>query len=191
MGCDIPTFESSIISGASGVFSLLLSEDAGIVTDLVIRPGQRVSVSGDASLPRPPRWGGGSFEMQQRGSLSMSFVEVSGAISVSGGSLSLAHMAASADVVFHAFLTATTSSVLRVSEVSVDYWQDLGPLTGSATVGADGVPVYDPPDLLPAPEVRLSRTFSHLQARTGAPSLLAISHFVGKLLKLAWACVFG
>ena len=85
MGVDVRTFESAIVSGAPGVFSLLLFEDAGIETDLVVRPGQRVSVSGDASLPRPPRWGSGGFTVQQRGSLTLRSVTVSSGLSVTNG----------------------------------------------------------------------------------------------------------
>ena len=89
LGLDIAAFVSAVVSGAPGVFSLLLIEDAGIETDLVVRPGQRVSVSGDPSLPRPPRWGGGSFTVQQRGSLSLSAVAITGTISGSGGEVSV------------------------------------------------------------------------------------------------------
>eukprot|EP01046_Picozoa_sp_COSAG06_P081173 COSAG06_NODE_28361_length_575_cov_135.340336_1_plen_68_part_10 len=54
LGVDIETFFSSVTSGASGVFSVTLLEDAGISTDLTITPGQTVSVSGDPSLPQAP-----------------------------------------------------------------------------------------------------------------------------------------
>ena len=85
LGLDIEAFVSAVVSGAPGVFAAMLLQDAGIATDLVVRPGQRVSVSGDASRPRPPRWGDGGLAVQQRGSLSLSFVEVAGAVSASGG----------------------------------------------------------------------------------------------------------
>ena len=65
LGSDFEAFFSAVVSGAAGVYVGVLLQDAGIATDLVVRPGQRVSVSGDASLPRPPRWGGGSFTVQQ------------------------------------------------------------------------------------------------------------------------------
>ena len=85
LGSDFEAFFSAVVSGAAGIYVGVLLRDAGIETDLVVRPGQRVSVSGDPSLPRPPRWGGGGFTVQQRGSLSLSSVEVSFVISVSGG----------------------------------------------------------------------------------------------------------
>ena len=150
----------------------VLLRDAGIETDLVVRPGQRVSVSGDPSLPRPPRWGGGSFTVQQRGSLSLSSVEmpavsvsggslslssveVSGACSITGGSLSLAQMAVTSSQLLAISLGATADSEVRLSEVTVT---DSGPetetLTGSVNWGADGVMVYDPPDFLPPGLVR-------------------------------------
>eukprot|EP01044_Picomonas_judraskeda_P033311 COSAG03_NODE_13281_length_509_cov_0.887805_1_plen_91_part_10 len=77
LGLDIEAFVSAVVSAAPGVFATMLLQDAGIETDLVVRPGQRVSVSGDPSLPRPPRWGGGGFEVQQRASLSLSYITTS------------------------------------------------------------------------------------------------------------------
>ena len=122
LGSDFEAFFSAVVSGAAGVYVGVLLQDAGIETDLVVRPGQRVSLSGDASLPRPPRWGGGGFTVQQRGSLSLRSVAVP------------------ADVLFQVLTTARPGSAVRLSEVTVpDSSQDLGTLTGSATVGADGV----------------------------------------------------
>ena len=90
LGVDIETFFSSVTSGASGVFSVTLLEDAGISTDLTITPGQTVSVSGDPSLPQAPSWGGGGFTVQERGSLALAGVAVAGAVSVlAGGDLTL------------------------------------------------------------------------------------------------------
>jgi hypothetical protein len=92
--------------------------------------------------------------VQQRGSLSLSSVEVSGAFSVSGGELSLSRMEVSA-AQFAAISTA--SSVLRVFEVTVqDSGAEMEALTGLATWDADGVVVYDPPDSLLARLVRFS-----------------------------------
>ena len=85
LGSDFEAFFSAVVSGAAGVYVGLLLQDAGIETDLVVRPGQRVSVSGDPSLPRPPRWGGGSFTVQQRGSLALTSVDLSTSLSVMGG----------------------------------------------------------------------------------------------------------
>ena len=138
LGSDFEAFFSAVVSGAAGVYVGVLLQDAGIETDLVVRPGQRVSLSGDASLPRPPRWGGGGFTVQQRGSLSLRSVAVR-EVAVSGGDLSLAQ-AVPADVLYQIFAAARPGSAVRLSEVTVpDSSQDLGTLTGSATVGADGV----------------------------------------------------
>ena len=154
LGSDFEAFFSAVVSGAAGVYVGVLLQDAGIETDLVVRPGQRVSVSGDPSLPRPPRWGGGGFTVQQRGSLSLSSVEVVGAFSVmTGGSLSLAQVAMGHDQLFLS-LRATTAagSVVRLSDVTLpDSWVQTEALTGSLSVGADGVAVYAPPDFLEAP----------------------------------------
>ena len=103
LGSDFEAFFSAVVSGAAGVYIGVLLQDAGIEIDLVVRPCQRVSVSGDASLPRPPRWGGGGFTVQQRGSLTLQAVAVSGGLSVTtdssfsastttlGGSVSLSN----------------------------------------------------------------------------------------------------
>jgi len=139
LGSDFEAFFSAVVSGAAGVYVGVLLQDAGIETDLVVRPGQRVSLSGDASLPRPPRWGGGGFTVQQRGSLSLRSVAVP-EVAVSGGDLSLSLAQVPVDVLAQFLTTARPGSAVRLSEVTVpDSWQDLGTLTGSATVGADGV----------------------------------------------------
>ena len=85
LGPDLEAFFSAVVSGAAGVYVGVVLQDAGIETDLVVRPGQRVSVSGDPSLPRPPRWGSGSFTVQQRGSLALISVDLSASLSVMGG----------------------------------------------------------------------------------------------------------
>jgi hypothetical protein len=85
LGSDFEAFFSAVVSGAAGIYVGVLLRDAGIETDLVVQPGQSVSVSGDPSLPRPPRWGGGSFTVQQRGSLTLQAVAVSSGLSVTNG----------------------------------------------------------------------------------------------------------
>ena len=85
LGSDFEAFFSAVVSGAAGIYLGMLQEDAGIETDLVVRPGQRVSVSGDTSLPQPPRWGSGGFTVQQFGSLTLQSVAVSSGLSVTNG----------------------------------------------------------------------------------------------------------
>ena len=53
LGSDFQAFFSAVVSGAAGVYLGMLVEDAGIGTDLVVTPGQSVSVVGDPSLPAP------------------------------------------------------------------------------------------------------------------------------------------
>jgi hypothetical protein len=145
LGLDIEAFVSAVVSGAPGVFAMMLLQDAGIETDLVVQPGQRVSVSGDASLPQPPRWGGGSFTVQQRGSLSLSSVAMP-AVSMSGGELSLSRMEVSVDMLMQSLAAAQIA--VWLSEVTVpDSWQGSVTLAGSVTMGVDGAPPCDPPDL--------------------------------------------
>ena len=162
LGLDIVAFFSAVVSGAPGVFAAMLLADAGIETDLIVRPGQRVSVSGDPSLPQPPHWGGGRLTVQQRGSLSLESV-VMPTIRVSGGelSLTLSRMDVPENMLAQ-LATATAGSVVRLSEVTVPgSGQDPVKLAGSATVGADGALVCEPPDLcsvrathLPFPPLR-------------------------------------
>ena len=63
----------------------MLMEDAGISTDLIITPGQTVSVTGDRSLAQPPLWGSGGFTVQERGSLTVAYVTVQSDLTVLGG----------------------------------------------------------------------------------------------------------
>ena len=144
LGSDFEAFFSAVVSGAAGVYVGVLLQDAGIETDLVVQPGQRVSVTGDPSLPRPPRWGGGSFTVQQRGSLALAGVSLGQSVSFTiegGGSLSLASMAAPATVL-RVHLSGA-GSTLRLSEVTVSEATDADQLTGTMTVGADGSMAID------------------------------------------------
>ena len=157
LGSDFEAFFSAVVSGAAGVYVGTLLHDADIETDLVVRPGQRVIVNGDTSLPQPPRWGNGGFTVQQRGSLSLSSMEMP-AVSVSGGSLSVVQMALTSAQFVTIFAASTTpGSVVWVSQVIVP--ERTKTLTASLNVGADGVVVYDPPDFLnPSGLVRLPTT---------------------------------
>ena len=50
-----------MVSGAPGLYAVTLMADAGIGTDVTIRPGQDVRISGGAGLAVVPSWGNGSF----------------------------------------------------------------------------------------------------------------------------------
>ena len=93
LGADIGSFFSSVVSGAAGAYIVTLTEDAGISTELTIRPGQDVRVSGDPGLSAAPSWvdwGSGAFVVQERGSLSLTNLALENDLSVlSGGSASL------------------------------------------------------------------------------------------------------
>eukprot|EP01052_Picozoa_sp_SAG31_P020340 SAG31_NODE_1524_length_8006_cov_11.768812_3_plen_703_part_00 len=60
-------FFSSVVSGAAGTYMITLREDHDVRTELTMRPGQVVVISGDRSLQQPPTWGeGGSWtEVEQ------------------------------------------------------------------------------------------------------------------------------
>ena len=78
IGADFGSFFSSVVSGAAGTYLGTLTADAGVGTDLVIRPGQAVSITGDPGLVVVPSWGSGGFTVQQFGSLSLRHVTVEG-----------------------------------------------------------------------------------------------------------------
>jgi hypothetical protein len=156
LGLDVQTFLSAVISGASGVFAVMLLQDAGISTALVVRPGQDVSVSGDRSLAQPPLWGSGGFTVQQRGALGLSFVALGGSAAVTalavtgGGSLSLSSMAVHAEVMVGLLLNHLdgAGSSVRLTAVTVPEYPALGPGTGTLAVAAgDSFPTFDPPEL--------------------------------------------
>eukprot|EP01045_Picozoa_sp_COSAG04_P042328 COSAG04_NODE_13318_length_611_cov_0.986328_1_plen_195_part_10 len=66
LGSDFQAFFSAVVSGAAGVYVAMLVEDAGIGTDLVVTPGQSVSVVGDLSLPRSEGRSGWTVATQRR-----------------------------------------------------------------------------------------------------------------------------
>eukprot|EP01046_Picozoa_sp_COSAG06_P062919 COSAG06_NODE_14386_length_1161_cov_1.161017_1_plen_265_part_10 len=70
----------------------------GISTDITITPGQTVTISGDSSVEWAPRWGSGGFDVQARGSLSLTYIGLDSMAPITlnnGGSLSMALMAVS------------------------------------------------------------------------------------------------
>ena len=156
LGADFEAFFSAVVSGAAGIYVGMLVEDAGISTDLVVRPGQDVSVSGDRSLAQPPLWGSGGFTVQQRGALGLSFVALGGSAAVTalavtgGGSLSLSSMAVHAEIMVDLLVTHLdgAGSSVRLTAVTVPEYPALGPGTGTLTVGeGDIFPTFEPPEL--------------------------------------------
>eukprot|EP01045_Picozoa_sp_COSAG04_P018253 COSAG04_NODE_1675_length_5968_cov_2.264270_5_plen_670_part_01 len=85
LGSDFASFFSAVVSGAAGTYIVTLTEDAEIGTDLTIRPGQDVRISGDPGLNETPGWGTGGFTVEERGSLSLTGVTVNGLLEVQGG----------------------------------------------------------------------------------------------------------
>lgn len=169
LGADFETFFSAVVLGAAGVFVGILTEDAGIATDLTITTGQRVSVSGDRALPTAPVWGSGGFTVQQLGSLELTYVAVQatklsvlggGSASLSacvgldlltitvrsGGSLSLSSTSVPITTLGEAESQLGPGSTLRLSAVSLQEVPDAGELTGTMTVGEDGSRSINPPN---------------------------------------------
>jgi hypothetical protein len=89
IGADIASFVSSVVSGAAGTFMATLTAAAGILATLTIEPGQLVLVAGDSTLVAAPAWGSGGFIIQERASLSLSFIELEGAIVLEPGATAL------------------------------------------------------------------------------------------------------
>ena len=152
----------------------MLLEDAGISTNLIITPGQTVSMTGDRSLAQPPLWGSGGFTVQERGTLTVAYVTVQSDLTVLGGgtaslsgcaldasftltqsgvvSLSLASMAVPAAVLRVAeFQLSGTGSTLRLAAVTLTEVPAAGELTGTMTVEADGFKAIDSPTPWPGP----------------------------------------
>ena len=155
LGADFEAFFSAVVSGAAGIYVGMLVEDAGISTDLVVRPGQDVSVSGDRSLAQPPLWGSGGFTVQQRGALSLSFVALGGSAAATalavtgGGSLSLSSMAVHAEIMVGMLVNHLgAGSSVRLTAVTVPEYPALGPGTGILTAGEGDSFTSDPPELV-------------------------------------------
>ena len=152
LGSDFQAFFSAVVSGAAGVYVGVLLQDAGIETHLVVRPGQRVSVSGDASLPQPPVWGDGGFTVQHRGSLELHFVALgtsADVLAVTGGSLSLSDMVVDADVMKGALnhMDDVDSSV-HLFNVIMPEFPERGVGMGTAIRDVAGGPlVFEPANL--------------------------------------------
>jgi hypothetical protein len=115
----------------------------GISTDITVTPGQTVSVSGDGALEWAPRWGSGGFDVQARGSLSLTYIGLDPLASVtltSGGSLSMALMAVSVATLSAAMAElGGADSSLRLEDITVlEYHYDPAQ-TVAITVNADGM----------------------------------------------------
>eukprot|EP01047_Picozoa_sp_COSAG01_P027328 COSAG01_NODE_1800_length_9205_cov_18.778058_8_plen_612_part_00 len=80
LGSDARALVSAVLSGAAGYYALALTGDAGVATDLIIRPGQDVRITGGGASA--PTWGSGSFTVQQGGSLEIVGVTLAGSMTV-------------------------------------------------------------------------------------------------------------
>jgi hypothetical protein len=142
LGADAQSFFSAVSSGAAGSYFVTLTVDAGIGTDLIIQPGQDVHISGDPGLAVAPSWGGGGFEVQQFGSMSLSNVVVTATdvvfTATNGGLLSLAQVTLQIQVFAAGALgglSGTDSRLVLQAVTVVDDGRTVSaPLTGSVTV---------------------------------------------------------
>jgi hypothetical protein len=83
LGSDARAFVSAVLSGAAGYYALALVGDAGVGTDLMIRPGQNVHISGSTSSATT--WGTGTFSVSQLGNLTLSRLIMSAVVNVRPG----------------------------------------------------------------------------------------------------------
>eukprot|EP01046_Picozoa_sp_COSAG06_P020233 COSAG06_NODE_1475_length_9337_cov_6.585733_1_plen_429_part_10 len=119
----------------------------GVSTDITVTPGQTVSVSGDGALEWAPRWGSGGFDVQARGSLSLTYIGLSPEASItlnSGGSLSVALMAVSVATLSGAMSElGGAGSSLRFEDITVlEYHYDPAQ-TVAITVNDDGTKTHE------------------------------------------------
>ena len=161
LGSDFASFVSAVVSGAAGSYLVTLTEDAGIGTDLVIQPGQDVHISGDPNLAVAPSWGSGGFTVEEFGSLSVTNVQldaIGAVVVVNGGSLSLANLALPAAAMYTALQGLSgIGSTLSFAEVTVPEQPDWSALTVMVTATrVEGVPVVEPPDVIPTRFVVIS-----------------------------------
>jgi hypothetical protein len=88
LGSDAQAFVSAVLSGAAGYYALALTGDAGVATDLIIRPGQDVHITGGGASA--PTWGSSSFMVQQGGSLLLNHLTLTeGTLTVNHGLITL------------------------------------------------------------------------------------------------------
>jgi hypothetical protein len=81
LGSDTQAFVSAVLSGAAGYYALTLTGDAGVGTDLVIRPGQDVHIIWRGSRSNPS-WGTGGFQIQSLGRLQVNNVSLQGRLTI-------------------------------------------------------------------------------------------------------------
>jgi hypothetical protein len=92
LGQNVAAFVSAVISGAAGAYAVTLTEDADIVTDLTIQPGQNVIISGDVGFVEAATlsWGTSTFTIGELASLSLTHLSLGNSINVlDGGHLSI------------------------------------------------------------------------------------------------------
>eukprot|EP01045_Picozoa_sp_COSAG04_P010896 COSAG04_NODE_683_length_11182_cov_15.270775_11_plen_242_part_00 len=97
--------------------------------------------------------GSGSFVVQERGSLALTNIALDPEATIDlsgGGSLSLALMAVPATALGSAEGTLSgVGSTLRLDAVTAPEWADVGEMTATTTVAADGSKAEDPPGSIP------------------------------------------
>ena len=89
IGDDFGSFFSAVNSGAAGTYMGVLMADAGINTELMIQPGQMVSVRGNSGLAVAPSWGSGTFTVRGMGVLSLSALVIHNYVLNLGGTVNL------------------------------------------------------------------------------------------------------
>lgn len=127
LGADFASFFSAVVSGAAGAYFVTLTRDANMGTQLTIRPGQSASMTGDRMLAQPPLFRNSGITVQERGLLTLAYVEFDGEIRLDPtGRASLTDVFCSS-----AFWSASPH----------------GPRSGTAVGETDGTYTIEPPQL--------------------------------------------
>ena len=156
LGADAQSFFSAVVSGAAGTYVLTLTQDADFGTDLIVRPGQHIFISGDAGLVEAPRWGSGGFTVGEKGSLSLTYATVQGALSATdGGSITLVGLIMPTAVLDEAlYHLHGNGSRLVISGIAVAEHMGEGELVGTITASGNTASsnnnpfIREPPDFL-------------------------------------------
>eukprot|EP01047_Picozoa_sp_COSAG01_P039394 COSAG01_NODE_3253_length_6351_cov_4.601248_2_plen_678_part_00 len=96
LGRDVEYFVSTVLSGGSGFYGVIVSENnANVYVDLIIRPDKVILIIGDfcsgwrycpfTDRSGKPIWGAGGFTVEQHSSLQINNLILDGALSIDGG----------------------------------------------------------------------------------------------------------
>eukprot|EP01051_Picozoa_sp_SAG22_P013402 SAG22_NODE_1497_length_4292_cov_4.207966_2_plen_826_part_00 len=131
-GDDAELFVSTLVSGAAGRYILKLRVSADVGVELTVQRNQEVKIAGDRALPVPPRWGRGSFEVMEGGSLALEYVAFVASDEGAGGSAAVDQLTVQAG----GMLSVADSLLLQPAAAWAQWAQ---PVPLPCDVGLDGI----------------------------------------------------